>query len=193
MGKPEAEGYLGDYLKRYCQSEEGGLVTGGPASPDLFNLFAECVIDSRLRYVATECHNLVYTRYLDDLTFSSDNVIGGKKRKQIREVLVSAGFNINHAKSKVLDLAKTHQAAVINGVGIERSGRFFLPRKALRELELLLHRASSLVEAGGLPLPDQYVIHGKMGVFESLTSKTHSTNREKRVLEIYESLCRRLR
>ncbi|MFZ1684644.1 MAG: reverse transcriptase domain-containing protein, partial [Candidatus Zixiibacteriota bacterium] len=51
-----------------------GLAVGGPLSPDLMNLYCEVYLDSRLRRWC-ERRDIVYTRYVDDLVFSSESSI----------------------------------------------------------------------------------------------------------------------
>lgn len=69
------------FLQRYCLAKEGGLATGAPCSPDLFNLYAAVLLDEPLSDICRK-HNIRYSRYLDDLTFSSRfQKIGGRKRE----------------------------------------------------------------------------------------------------------------
>lgn len=168
------------FLSQYCMStEEGGLIVGAPASPDLFNLYCEVLIDGEIRSLCRK-YGLTYTRYLDDLTFSSSQRIGKKKRQALCAVIERAGFKLNQRKARVLDLAKGPVA--INGVGITRDGRCFLPRQAVRELRGLLHLALS----GRLDRLS--TIHGRMGVFKALTNLRFPTKTERRVLDMYRQL-----
>jgi len=137
-------------------------------------------MDRELRKLA-EKYALVYTRYLDDLTFSSNVPIGSKKRQAIRKIISKAKFKINHKKVVRADLSKRH--AVINGVCIEGSGRYFLPRFVLKELQAMLHEVLS---------SDNYylsfvheIIAGKMGLFKSMTNVGSLNATEKRVMGMY--------
>lgn len=132
---------------------------GLPASPDLFNCYAAVTLDPPLRALADR-YSVTYSRYLDDLTFSSDEPIGAKKRKAFREVVSQAGLSVHHRKSKVRDLTKG--AVFVNGVGIASTGRLFLPRKYLRHLNGCMYMASrGAVEPA--------VVEGMMSVFQSFT------------------------
>ncbi len=144
------------FLVDYCLLENGGLLTGTPASPDLFNFYAAHEIDLELLLIA-EKYQLTYTRYLDDLTFSAATPIGKKKRQEIRAVLERALLPINHRKSQVLDLKKG--AAVITGIGLAYGGRIFLPHSYLAKLDGMLFAAmmERCVPAAK--------VHGMMGVF----------------------------
>jgi len=77
-----------EFLKMFAINKSGvGLVVGAPASPDLFNLYGEVMMDRQLREIASRYY-LIYTRYLDDLTFSSKWPIGEEKRREIRTVII---------------------------------------------------------------------------------------------------------
>ena len=75
----ESPDEIAGFLDGYCfDARRGGLVIGAPASPDLFNIYAAEVLDRRLADLIKR-HGLRYTRYIDDLTFSSKNTIGRRK------------------------------------------------------------------------------------------------------------------
>lgn len=85
-----------------------GLAVGGPLSPYLLNLYCEVFLDSRLRYYLYNYEKredpnrkIIFTRYVDDLTFSSKEFISAKMRKDIRWIIESAGLTVNHRKSQV--------------------------------------------------------------------------------------------
>jgi hypothetical protein len=80
------EGELEEASRRFLflTTTEGmtrGIVTGGLASVDVFNIYAGALLDKPLKPIIAK-HNLVYTRFLDDLTFSAASPIGEKKRKE---------------------------------------------------------------------------------------------------------------
>ena len=148
------------FLSRFCFTSEGGLAIGLPASPDLFNLYAAVLIDTPMRELC-ERYRLTYTRYLDDLTFSAEEPIGVRKRKELRKVICAAGFAVQHRKSQVCYLKKG--PIFINGIGLDETGRVFIPRRYLRFIDGRLHFALKPNSSVGLP-----VIAGLMGVFHSL-------------------------
>jgi RNA-directed DNA polymerase len=124
-------------LETYCMAREGGLATGGPASQDLFNVCAAMWFDKKFwRYGLR--NGVKYTRYIDDLTFSSQDVIGKKQRRWIRIVLGCAGFTVNHRKSTIRRRLWKNPVT-ITGLRLESGGRIFVPRAALRRLRGLLH------------------------------------------------------
>lgn len=144
-----------------------GLVTGGLVSVEVFNIYAGVVLDRPLRALAVR-HGLVYTRFLDDLTFSAQSPIGEKKRRQIRDVICGAGFTPNHRKSLIQDLESG--PLVITGIGLAKEGRRFLPRHFTQRINSTLHR----VENGTESLSR---IHGLMGVFRQATDMSKPLNK----------------
>lgn len=173
------------FLERYCLDPQGGLVVGAPASPDLFNIYAGVLLDGPLTALR-EQYQLTYSRYLDDLAFSSrTEPIGKVKRKKLRSVITAAGFSISDHKTQVLDLAKG--PVIITGVGVEFGGRIFLPRHYLRTIRGLIHLT---MRTGEVP---EHTIHGMMGVFWS-SSHRHNLNRtETKLLRAYRQYQRFLR
>ncbi|TSC64328.1 MAG: Retron-type reverse transcriptase [Parcubacteria group bacterium Gr01-1014_106] len=156
------------FLTQFCLDPKGGLVVGAPASPDLFNIYAGKLLDEPLAALC-EQYGLTYSRYLDDLAFSSrTESIGEKKRKKLRAVIRTAGFSISDHKTHVMDLAKG--PIIITGVGVELGGRIFLPRHYLRMIRGLIHRAMHVGDVC------EHRIHGMMGVFRSSSHK-HNLNR----------------
>ncbi len=173
------------FLDLYCLSRrEGGLLVGAPASPDLFNLYCEVLLDPSLRDLCRK-YNLTYTRYLDDITFSSlQQPIGKKKRRALRAVIDAVGFALSPSKTQVLDLRKG--PIFINGVGVREDGQCFLPRHAVDELRGLLHLALTAEQVDHWK--EYRRIHGKMGMFKALTNPKNPNRTEQRVLEMYRGL-----
>ena len=81
---------------------EDVLPQGSPASPILSNMV--CLrMDVRLEWLARR-HGLTYTRYADDMTFSSQYSAyarGGDFQKEFREVISRYGFTLNEEKTRV--------------------------------------------------------------------------------------------
>lgn len=103
-----------------------GIAVGGPLSPFLLNLYCEVFLDRRLRYYFYRKENkqepeksVTYTRYVDDLVFSSGVRINDKERGAIRRMISEAGFKINHRKSFVLDRKKG--AVFVTKVGLREN------------------------------------------------------------------------
>jgi hypothetical protein len=124
-----------EFLRKYCLSDSEILRIGGPASPDLANLVIARLVDEEMAILSKK-YNMVYTRYLDDLTFSSKRRFGKKKKKAIRKRIEKTGFGINHRKTVTADTRK--QAITITGIGI-RNGQIFIKRAFLRKINGLMY------------------------------------------------------
>ena len=124
------------FLKAHCLNENGGLLTGAPASPDLYNIYVGVLLDGQLRELATK-YGLVYTRYLDDLTFSSNILIGKRKRKAIHTAIRAAGFIIHEAKTQLLD--RRRGPVKITGLILNMDGMIILPRSYLAKIRGFLY------------------------------------------------------
>ena len=128
-----------DFLRKYCfDYDDGGLITGAPASPQIFNMCLELLGDRKIREWCLN-RKIGYTRYIDDFAFSSREPIGCKKRRAIRQMLIDAGLRINHKKCQIVDLAKG--PVNINGVGVRQNGEIYLPRHAFRRFRGMVHLA----------------------------------------------------
>ena len=91
---------ISEILAAYCMYNNG-LAVGAPTSPTISNMvFKE--IDYKLNNIASE-YGFDYTRYADDMTFSSnDSKIGYKKFVSlIKMELNNMGYRINEKKTKI--------------------------------------------------------------------------------------------
>lgn len=88
-----------------CQKDEssnGVLPQGAPTSPVLTNLVCRN-LDRRLCGLARK-YGLTYTRYADDITFSSLHNIydeGGSFRRELSRIIKDQGFAINDKKTRL--------------------------------------------------------------------------------------------
>jgi len=143
-----------------CMAFEGGLAQGLPASTDLFNVCAAMLIDYETWRICRSMR-IVYTRYVDDLTFSAGHHVFGwdTKRWLLRE-LRSGGFEQNFAKTTITqDLNAT--PVTITGLKLCGNGRIYVPRKYLIKLRGMLHMALK-----GAPI-ERDMVNGYMSVFWS--------------------------
>ena len=168
------------FLQRYCMSQTGGVPAGAPASPDLFNLYCAVLLDEKIGNLCRQ-HGLIYTRYVDDLTISGNITVSRRVRAQVRAIIASAGFKVNHLKSQTHDLQKS--TLVINGIGLELGGRVFVPPFYLRHVRGLLHEGLK----GDLSLAPK--IQGAMSVVLGIVNQRKPTASEQRVLR----QCKRFR
>ena len=86
----------------------GFLPQGSPASPKLSNLVS-FKLDSRLLgYVGTR--GIIYTRYADDLSFSSLSYPQlSKAHSFIRRIIQSEGFSLNNKKTRFMGAGRQHK------------------------------------------------------------------------------------
>jgi RNA-directed DNA polymerase len=169
------------FLRRYCMSEAGGLATGAPASPDLFNLYCTKLLDEPLQEIC-ERFGLTYTRYLDDLTFSANHTVSRRATNEICAVVRNAGFEVHDTKTHRHDLAK--KTLTLNGIGLELGGRIFVPPWYVRHVRGLLYQGIQ----GNLFLVPK--IQGAMGVFLGIIDRKNLTVTEQKVMNLYGKFCR---
>jgi RNA-directed DNA polymerase len=161
----------------FTENTKCALITGAPASPELYNHYAGILLDRDLQTLCDQ-YGLTYTRYIDDIAISSPTEpIGKRKRRAIRELIETASFPLNHHKARVCDLQQ--QPIVITGVGLQWKAKTFLPRGYLRRLRGLLHRA---LHQGGI---SKAKINGMMGVFWAVTSKYGMNATERKLVKQY--------
>lgn len=89
---------LADLLTRLT-THQGRLPMGAPTSPVLSN-FATLQLDEKLQQLASWA-GWTYTRYADDLSFSSEKPFSDADTANIREVVEEEGYRFNEAKFKL--------------------------------------------------------------------------------------------
>jgi|GEM_PF-3505115 len=87
---------------KYYFHRDGGLIQGAPMSTILFHLYMQEVVDTPLDVYA-HTHGLTYTRYVDDLLFSSCHKIRPDVIGELTTVLRLMGFAVNRRKTRLLD------------------------------------------------------------------------------------------
>ena len=111
------------------------LPQGAPTSPILTNIVCE-KLDRRLSAIAAK-HNLRYSRYADDMTFSSMHSVlslKGDVFKEICNTIQEQGFTINEKKTR---LQKRGARQEVTGLII--SNKVNTPEQYIRELDLILY------------------------------------------------------
>lgn len=88
------------YLIANLCTDEGVLPQGAPTSPVLTNIICQR-LDRKLAEIAAQ-HSAVYSRYADDITFSSnDFVYSTRFRQRIERVIARERFVINESKTRL--------------------------------------------------------------------------------------------
>ena len=146
---------------------EGGLPQGSPASPKLANLV--CLrLDRRIMgYVGRR--GIAYTRYADDLNFSSFSQSALVHASRfIRFIITDEGFTLNHAKTRIAGPGRCHRTTGLviteESVGIGRR-KFRMLRSRINDLRA--------VEAGTASADRVAHIRGWLAYVKSVDPKRH--------------------
>jgi RNA-directed DNA polymerase len=114
---------------------ESALPIGSPASPVISN-FICLQLDHELRNFAKE-NDLVYTRYADDLTFSSDTFISSDNILDIINLIKKNNFQFNDKK---LRLKSSNRKQVVTGLTVNK--KVNVDRALLKKIRAMLHDLS---------------------------------------------------
>jgi retron-type reverse transcriptase len=121
----------------FVATGDRSLPQGACTSPALSNLVSRR-LDSRLRGIATKL-GWTYTRYADDLSFSTDGDAGkqiGYLLARIRHIAQDEGFAVNQSKTRVL-----RKSTAQSVTGITVNDKPSVGRNLIRRLRAILHRA----------------------------------------------------
>ena len=122
-------------MKREDGSSVNVLPQGAPTSPVLTNLICES-LDKKLTGVAAR-FNLRYTRYADDMTFSSMHSalsLNGDAFSEIRRIIEQQGFTVNEKKTRLQKRGARQEVT-----GLVLSNKVNTPRKYVRDLDQILY------------------------------------------------------
>lgn len=135
---PDTEEVELDGATYYVAGGERHLPQGSPASPAISNI-ASRRLDKSLSKIAAD-HDFTYTRYADDLTFSSQNKDAdcGKLMRQVRFVVEKQGFVVNENKTRILRRGRQQEVT-----GIVVNDKISIDRKTLRKFRAVLHQAET--------------------------------------------------
>jgi hypothetical protein len=163
------------------------LPTGAPTSPTLCNI-ALTAIDKELIPLAKE-YNLVYTRYLDDMIFSTDLWTYPDKGiySRVVEIIETYEYQINRRKSRWF--RKHCDPMIVTGISVnehkgipqemKRSLRSQLFKAAINQLDLNSHILGQL---GYVKNVDKYSYDKLMAYYESrktrYTSPQQTSNKD---------------
>ncbi len=112
----------------------GFLPQGAPTSPKLANLVCWRLDRRLMGYLGKR--RIIYTRYSDDLTFSSSSLTSlSKAYYLIKHIIEDEGFSINKNKTRFRGPAR---AKIITGLVLNSSG-FGIGRKNYRKLRSMIH------------------------------------------------------
>lgn len=113
------------------------LPQGAPTSPILTNIVCDR-LDHYLGGLAKR-FGVKYTRYADDITFSSMHYVYAKNgafRKELKRIISEQGFTINDGKTR-LEKKGAKKRQEVTGVVV--SEKLNVPQKYMREVRTILH------------------------------------------------------
>lgn len=144
---------------------KGKLPQGAPSSPIITNLIAN-ILDYRIVKIAKK-YRFSYTRYADDMTFSTNRDLSSNKSRASKElqhfmeelenVITSSGFKINPKKTRLSDETQRQEVTglIVNKkVGVKRE---YI--KNTRAMAFKLYK------------DEKFEIDGKQGTMEQLTGR----------------------
>lgn len=129
---PAPEGQSNERFFLQRKLADWHLPQGAPTSPALANLTCHR-LDARLRGLG-RAHGWTYSRYADDVVFSSNREGGvGQLCRLVRCVVEEEGFRVNVSKTRVM---RAHERQVVAGVMVNQ--RLNVPRVEFDSLKALL-------------------------------------------------------
>jgi len=119
----------------FLTTYQAQLPTGSPTSPVLSN-FVCLEFDAQLRIFCQE-NGLQFTRYADDLTFSSDTLISQDIIQHIKQLIKENGFEINERKLRIQSSSRKQTVT-----GLTVNEKVNVDRKLLKKIRAMLHDLS---------------------------------------------------
>ena len=122
------------YLAQICCLDNNGpIAQGAVTSPYISNMLCR-KLDSRLSKLAKK-EKLDYSRYADDLTFSTNKFVNVENiKKWVEEIVKDEFFELNHEKTRVL---KKHQRQVVTGIIVNEG--LNVNRKYIKNIKAIIH------------------------------------------------------
>lgn len=111
------------------------LPQGSCTSPIISNMICVCLDKALINFAKT--NNLFYSRYADDITFSSQIATAKSMEyhlRTIQEIIEKNGFVINTKKTRI---QTTHASQRVTGLIVNK--KLNIPRKFIREVRSNLH------------------------------------------------------
>ena len=165
---------------------EGKLPQGAPSSPIITNLICQ-ILDMHILKVA-KSYRLDYTRYADDLTFST-NWAGfldahSSFLNELSSVITKAGFSINHKKTRLLFRDSRQEVT-----GLVVNKKLDVNRKYVKQTRAMAH---SLYTTGAFSIDGvEGTINQLEGRFSFIDQLVHYNNKLDEAKHDSYHLCRR--
>lgn len=132
--EPETQTVEMDGQRYYVHSKQRYLPQGAPTSPSLSNIICY-KLDRRLQGLAKK-YGFVYTRYADDMTFSSqstNNIMA--LLNWVKATVVEEGFTVHPDKTRIM-----HSGVRQEVTGIVVNKKLSVNRKRLKQFRALLYQ-----------------------------------------------------
>ena len=107
---------------------EGHLIQGYSTSPVLANIVSIELDLAIMKYIP---HTVTYTRYADDMYFSTDDLL--PNIKELESIINNHGFKINPLKTQIM---KQGQKQFVTGLSVSDKNYPRIPKKIKRNLRL---------------------------------------------------------
>ncbi|GAB1151703.1 reverse transcriptase family protein [Shewanella algae] len=137
--------------------ENRGLPQGAPTSPIISNLLCK-KLDNQLGAFSKK-NGITYTRYADDLTFSTNNlkhISTSKIVEHVTNFVERNGFNINTLKTKVM---YKNQRQMVTGIVVNDG--LNLPKKQVDAIRATLHNLEHNYKSVSEAVYDFWLVKGK--------------------------------
>ena len=129
------------YIANLC-CFEGVLPQGAPTSPTVSNMVCK-VLDYKL-YKLSEKYGLTFTRYADDITFSTNKpAITSELKAEIFAIIRKEGFELNEAKERIqvygkeLDGKLNRERQMVTGIVVNKKAN--VSKRYIRNLKAAIY------------------------------------------------------
>ncbi|KAF3300388.1 trypsin-like serine protease [Carnobacterium sp. PL17RED31] len=159
-------------LTNLCCHPKGFLPQGAPTSPIISNILCK-TLDRNLDRLAKNSFGSSYSRYADDISFSSnrpfkENIVSEQNGNVILgssllDIISSNGFKINLDKVR---LQKNHQHQEVTGIVV--NDRLNLDRRYIRRVRAMLHSIEVNIDDLSIPTKKFEESNYKGNTFDNL-------------------------
>ena len=133
-----------------CLDDNGPIAQGAVTSPYVSNMLCR-KLDSRLSKLARK-ERLDYSRYADDLTFSTNKFVNIENiKKWVEGIVNDESFELNHSKTRVL---KKHQRQAVTGIIVNEG--LNVNRKYIKNIRAVIHNCMKDGVIKHILKPNQY-------------------------------------
>ena len=167
---------VNSFIKENFIKERNHLITGSPISP-IMSFLANSKMFEEMKLLADK-HNISMTVYVDDVVFSSNNIIPSYFRKNVLDVLNKNGYAVSVKKCKWYNKPSIKK---VTGVILDKNGEMQVPNR----LMLKTHNYLNEVKNGNFDSIDNLQgcivvtrsINGKLGEYQGQIKRIRKINK----------------